>query len=139
MLENAADSHTSAARFVGTLLTCKTRCPKKSTTAELPKLLHELFTFTTDENHNFQIFSVRHSDMKSPMPEKLTFMWRSKQLEKMKNVFLLTETNLINANKLTRSFAKRKHADFENLHQRTTNKAEAKNQSQSDLTNRQLD
>jgi hypothetical protein len=29
MLENAAESHTSGARFVGTLLTCKTRRPKK--------------------------------------------------------------------------------------------------------------
>jgi len=27
MLENAAESHTSGARFVGTLLTCKTRLP----------------------------------------------------------------------------------------------------------------
>jgi len=29
MLENAAESHQSAARFVGTLLTCKTHCLKK--------------------------------------------------------------------------------------------------------------
>jgi hypothetical protein len=44
MPENAAESHQSAARFVGTLLTCKTHCLKKNTTAELLKLLHEPLT-----------------------------------------------------------------------------------------------
>jgi hypothetical protein len=28
--------------------------PEKNTAAELPKLLHRLLTFTTDENHDFQ-------------------------------------------------------------------------------------
>jgi len=31
LLENRAESHQSAARFVGTLLTWKTLCPKKTT------------------------------------------------------------------------------------------------------------
>jgi len=47
MPENAAESHQSAARFVGTLLTCKTHCLKKNTTAELLKLLHEPLTLAT--------------------------------------------------------------------------------------------
>jgi len=35
MLENAAESHQSAARFVGTLLTCKTHCLKNNITADV--------------------------------------------------------------------------------------------------------
>jgi len=54
MLLEAADSHPSAARFVGTLLTCKTHCPKKDTTAELPKLLHETFTLARANNLDLQ-------------------------------------------------------------------------------------
>jgi len=38
MLENAAESHQSAARFVGWLLLRQTPCLKKRTTANLPKL-----------------------------------------------------------------------------------------------------
>jgi hypothetical protein len=38
MLENAAESHTSGARFVGTLLTCKTHHLKK-TLPQLDKFL----------------------------------------------------------------------------------------------------
>jgi len=46
MLVSRDESHQSAARFVGTLLTCKTHCLKKNTTAELLKLLHEHLTLT---------------------------------------------------------------------------------------------
>jgi len=53
MLENAAESHTSGARFVGRrhvvqdLLAVKEPARIKS-----DKLLHKLLTFTTDKNHN---------------------------------------------------------------------------------------
>jgi hypothetical protein len=53
-LENAAESHPSSARFVGTLLTCKTRRPKKDTTVKLTKLLHEFLTLATTKNLDLQ-------------------------------------------------------------------------------------
>jgi len=56
-----------------------------------------------------------------------------------KKATLQLESDSINADKLTRNFAKRNRADFESLHQRTTNTAEAKNLRQSDLTKSQLD
>jgi hypothetical protein len=56
MLENAAESHQSAARFVGTLLTCKTHCLKKDTTAELLKLLHKPLTLATTKKLTCKCF-----------------------------------------------------------------------------------
>jgi hypothetical protein len=46
MLENAAESPASSARFVGWLLLRQTLCLKKRTTANTPKLLHETLIFT---------------------------------------------------------------------------------------------
>jgi hypothetical protein len=52
MLENAADSHTSGARFVGTLFDCKTHCLVKDTAGNLAGFLHTSQTFTTDKKHD---------------------------------------------------------------------------------------
>jgi hypothetical protein len=42
MLENAADSHTSGARFVGQPADLPEPLPKKDTTANMPKFYNEL-------------------------------------------------------------------------------------------------
>jgi hypothetical protein len=65
MPENAAESHQSAARFVGTLLTCKTHCLKKDTTAELLKLLHEPLALATTKKHDKQKRWVNQKPMLS--------------------------------------------------------------------------
>jgi hypothetical protein len=56
MLVSRDESHQSAARFVGTLLTCKTHCLKKNTTAELLKLLHEPLTLATTKKLTCKCF-----------------------------------------------------------------------------------
>jgi hypothetical protein len=56
MLVSRDESHQSAARFVGTLLTCKTHCLKKDTTAELLKLWHEPLTLATTKKTDLQMF-----------------------------------------------------------------------------------
>ena len=42
-----AESHTSGARCVGTLLTCKTHRPRNDITAALTRLLHKLYALAT--------------------------------------------------------------------------------------------
>jgi hypothetical protein len=51
MLENAAESHTSGARFVGWRAVVQDSLAVKEPAHKKPdKLLHELLTFATDKN-----------------------------------------------------------------------------------------
>ena len=59
MLVSRDESHQSAARFVGTLLTCKTHCLKKDTTAELLKLLHEPLTLATTKKLTCKTLAIQ--------------------------------------------------------------------------------
>jgi hypothetical protein len=55
------ESHQSAARFVGMLLTCKTHCLKKNTTAELLKLWHEPLTLATTKKLTCKTLAIQRT------------------------------------------------------------------------------
>ncbi len=54
MPENAADSHTSGARFVGHFTERKTRLWIKDDSPKLTKLLHDLYTLATTKKYDCQ-------------------------------------------------------------------------------------
>jgi len=54
MLENAAESHTSGARFVRRFALCKTRWLKRDATANIKKVLHTSQFLAMTNKHNLQ-------------------------------------------------------------------------------------